>query len=106
MLGVYVGSGRACAGKLVLSDKQLSWITPFSQCESQLYQEVDLQEPTDMRTSVLKIAKPTHKCLYEYVVIENKLKKDVIQVTGYKTLADQRAHRLDEALSCAAVFED
>lgn len=49
LIGTFVGTGRACSGKLVVQAKTISWMTSFSRCESLPYDVIE--QFTDAETS-------------------------------------------------------
>ena len=49
LTGTFVGTGRACSGRLVVQAKTVSWVTAFSRCESLPYDVIE--QSTEAETS-------------------------------------------------------
>ena len=99
---VYVGGGRACAGKFILNANTISWVTPFSQCESQPYNSVALAT-VDEKNRLFSLRKPSAKCLYSFINLKVDSETGQIQVTGFKKIEDFEQKKFDDALICPVV---
>lgn len=101
---VYVGGGRACAGKLIIKAKTISWMTPFSQCSSQAYKLVSLPG-TNQQNRVFQLSKPTDKCLYHFIYVQTHAETGQLEISGFKTIKDYENKNVEEALICPVIAE-
>ena len=103
---VYLGGGRACAGKLMINAKTLSWMTPFSHCVDQPYTLVALRSNNNaLKNRVLQLSKPSAKCLYHFINIKTTPETGQVQVAGFKSIEDYEQQNFDAALICPVVAQ-
>ena len=103
---VFEGSGRACYGKLVVTSKEISWITPFSKCKKLPYEFTDLGKNEGCQQFLYQIKKKDRACLYNTILLSRKddPKLDSIwEAIGYRTIDDYKFHKVENSLSCGLV---
>jgi hypothetical protein len=101
--GNYMGSGRACYGMLTITAARITWMTPFSRCDSSPYTVRDRQEEPDGVRVVYELLRPSLKCLYRVLVLTHAAAADRgigWNVVGYPSLDAAVHNRNDDALGC------
>lgn len=99
----FEGGGRACAGRLTITSKKITWNTPFSQCASLSYSILVAKADAEGGSRVFQLKNPSATCLYKFIHVEIKKKGEQIQASGFKRLQDYEQQNYDEALSCPLV---
>lgn len=75
-LGVFDGSGRACAGQLTITPNRLTWKTPFSPCAASAYTLVERRQTERRVHWVYRLKTPSKRCLYKTVSLEKMIQED------------------------------
>jgi hypothetical protein len=100
--GTFEGTGRACSGKLIITKKNVTWMTPFSQCNKAKYQIIKQVHSENELSFALKLETVSPKCLYSLIQITriSSLNKFI----GWDVVGFQSAKAFDEktkdSLSC------
>lgn len=102
----YLGTGRACYGALTITPKKISWLTPFSQCQSTGYQVVE----HDSTRTTFRLDHPASTCRYRLLSLTHDVAVEPDMgwnVTGYRDERSYRAHKAsgfasspERSLSC------
>lgn len=100
---IFSGGGRACTGKLTITDKTIQWQTPFSQCASQPYTLILEKDEGNNHSRVYELKKPSKKCLYQFIMVEMPLTGGQTQVSGFQTRQDYEQKNYTAALSCPMI---
>lgn len=101
--GNYMGSGRACYGMLTITSRQITWMTPFSECLASPYAVVQRDDQADGLQITYRLMRPSAKCPYPVLVLTHDpgAGADIgWNVVGYPSLASAREGRRDRALGC------
>lgn len=101
-IGVYAGTGRACAGSLAISDKRISWDTPFSHCRAP-YAVIGRQDSDGTVKISYRLQGKQPRCRYTALLLShdgNPNKRIGWSVTGFPSEAELAASKLDDALAC------
>ncbi|MGZ5201056.1 MAG: hypothetical protein ACXWC4_14905 [Telluria sp.] len=83
--GRFVGTGRSCSGTLNLSEKTISWLTPFSQCKPAPYQVIEQTNDGDRLRLTVQMNAKASSCLYSIVSLSHhgSAPDTGWEVTGY-----------------------
>jgi hypothetical protein len=101
--GNYIGSGRACYGTLTITAARITWMTPFSRCDSSPYTVRNRQEGPDGLRVVYEFLRPSGKCLYHVLVLTHAAVADSgigWNVVGYASLDAAARSQTEDALGC------
>jgi hypothetical protein len=112
--GRFVGTGRSCSGALNISQKTISWLTPFSQCKPAPYKVIEkTNSAKGVRLTVQMNAKES-ACLYRVVSLSHhgSAADTGWEVAGYATKESYEADkasgnqtRAPDMMSCYLVRE-
>jgi hypothetical protein len=107
--GRWQGGGRACAGKLDITPRTLSWRTPFSRCVGLPFKSSDLGDTGGIGRTLFIFERATPGCPFASVELLRKagpageagpVRWEAI---GHRSEAERQAGRLDDALACPLV---
>ncbi len=72
-LGVFDGTGRACAGQLRITPRRLTWKTPFTPCPASAYTLVERRQTERRVHWVYQLKNPSKRCTYKVVSLEKMI---------------------------------
>ena len=107
--GHWQGGGRACAGKLDITQRTLSWRTPFSRCVGLPFKFSDMGDKGAVGRALFTFERAAPGCLFASIELLRKAGQagqaggERWEVIGYRSEVDQQAGRLDDALACPMV---
>jgi hypothetical protein len=107
--GRWQGGGRACAGKLDIAQRTLSWRTPFSRCIALPFKFIDMGDRGGIGRTLFTFERATPGCPFTSVELLRKAGQtgqagdERWEVIGYRSEAERQAGRLDGALACPLV---
>lgn len=109
LTGSWQGGGRACAGKLDIAQRTLSWRTPFSRCVGMPFKFSDSGDKGGTGRTLYTFEHAAPGCLFVSIELLRKPSQtgqagdERWEVIGYRSEADRQAGRLDDALACPLV---
>jgi hypothetical protein len=107
--GSWQGGGRACAGKLDITQRILSWRTPFSRCVGLTFKFSDLGNKGGIGRALFTFEHAAPGCKFASVELLLRAGQaaqagDVRwEVIGYRSEAERQSGQLDDALACPLV---
>lgn len=107
--GSWQGGGRACAGKLDISRRALSWRAPFSRCVGLHFRFNDMGDKGGIHRTRFTFERAVPGCPFAVVELLRKSGQagqagdERWEVIGYRSEAQAQAGRLDDALACSLV---
>lgn len=107
--GSWQGGGRACAGKLDITHRTLSWRTPFSRCVGLPFKFSDMGDKGGIGRTLFTFERAAPGCLFASVELLRKAGQagqagdERWEVIGYRSEAERQVGRLDDALACPLV---
>ena len=107
--GSWQGGGRACAGKLDISQRALSWRTPFSRCVGLPFKVNEMGDKGGIHRTLFTFERAAPGCPFASVELLRKTGQagqagdERWEVIGYRSEAQAQAGRLDDALACSLV---
>ncbi len=107
--GSFQGSGRACYGALKISEKQITWNTPFSKCATRSFRVAELDEQAGRRAHRYELRGVGKNCLYRTLVLRHPDPQQSgasWDLTSYRNHADYRANNTEKAMSCALIHSE
>src|SRR5882672_2140538 len=69
--GAFEGTGRACYGGLYIRTRTISWLTPFSQCQSVLYEVIERLEKGNQRQFAFHLKQRREKCPFDVLYLNH-----------------------------------
>lgn len=91
--GSFLGTGRACYGTLAVKTKTVSWVTPFSQCQTTPVDLIDQDDSGGSLRRTYRFTRSSASCRYRVLSLTHDGSKDQDlgwQVVGYSTEASFR----------------
>lgn len=107
--GIWQGGGRACAGKLEITQRTLNWRTPFSRCVGLPFKFSEMGAKDGIGRTLFTFERAMPGCLFASVELLRKSGQagqagdERWEVIGYRSEAERQAGRLDDALACPLV---
>lgn len=92
--GAFSGTGRSCYGRLYVKTRTISWLTPFSQCQSVPYRTILQQQRGHERALAFQLERRPKGCRYRVLYLHHADDPDPTirwEVIGYASLDDFRA---------------
>jgi hypothetical protein len=103
--GVYSGSGRACAGILVITADHISWSTPFSYCAATAFTVKDRTKTNKSLRVAYQLLRSGGKCRYQILMLTHDGDNKGIgwNVVGFPSLTTYNPEKPETGLSCYLV---
>lgn len=70
LAGKFSGTGRSCYGSLTVKPTIVSWLTPFSQCNSVPVQLLERQDDKGQLRVIYRLKHQPRHCLYRVIMLQ------------------------------------
>lgn len=88
--GRFLGTGRACYGRLAVQTKTVTWLTSFSQCQALPADLIEQDDAGGLLRRTYRFTSGSPACRFEVVSLSHDGSKNLDtgwQVVGYRTKA-------------------